>query len=403
MLTVLSAVLLTGCNEADQPAWFDKGQAKAEERWNSVRGEVRLSMARDALNQGHAEEAAAQLAMIPSDLDLAGLALLKAEIAVARGEWTTAEATLRKIIAETVGDVRAYYLLGVVLEQDGRPAEAAEEYREAAALAPMHTDAVLATAECLMSASATGAALNWLMSQSATHRTLNSNPAYHLLMAEAHRMLGEWDAASIAYMQAIQLGADDAHTFSRAADAFVAQGRYREALEWIDPLEQNLDEMPVSLVLIQARCQMETGRADEARRALGVLVRENDDGRVWLMLAEASVRSGNPVAAQRNVERSIRADPSNATAYQMMAALALRSGDVNEAIAAANRAASLQPEDALSHCLLGEAWRETGELDRAAESYQRALELEPACMLAMAALLEISPERAGRARSHRNN
>lgn len=373
------AVLLwaAGCGERSERTWFDRGQNAAESRWNQVRGDVRLSMAREELERGRIEAAAEQLAVLEADEgDPAGLELLRAEIALARGEVGVAERLLREILVEEASNAEAQYLLGAVCEQSDRLSEATAAYRRASALDATKGEYALAAAECLLSMGEGEAASAWLRERGVENPGLSSEAAYQLLTGEAYGAMERWEEAASAYQRAIQGGAEDSQTLSRSMDAQMARGDYGGALEVIEVLEARLEDPPAWLTMARARCFLETGRAGRARRVLAVLVRDLDDARAWLMLGEASAKSGDIGGAMGNVKRAIRIDPDSATAHQVLAGLALRAGDAALAIRAAERARQLDPSDALNLTILGEAWERRGDMKRAVRLHGAALELD---------------------------
>jgi tetratricopeptide (TPR) repeat protein len=391
----LVAVVLGGCTEGTRPAWFSKNKNAAEKRWNRMRSNVRMELARAELDEGRYGEAAAQLATAESQTsDLPGLNLLKAKVLIAKGDFYAAEPMLRKALEADSRSAEAHYLLGTVLQQSSRLAEAIEHYRTATTLEPVNNEYALAVAECCLSVGDARAALEWLEQLRRAPGGLESKPEYFVLLGEAHRMLGDTGRAAVAYENAINLGADDDHTRTVAGELYITLKDYRRAMELIEPVVDRQEQPSPSLVMSLARCLLETGRPREARTRLGVLVREHDDPWSWLMLGQASARCGDPRAAISNVKRAIELDRDSPVAQQMLAGLALQAEDYSLAVSAAERAARLDPTDALNYCLLAEAFHRRGDRRRAARLYRDALELDPECQTARAALLVLNPELA---------
>jgi tetratricopeptide (TPR) repeat protein len=397
-----TAILAGGCSEGWKPGWLHKNRKAAEDRWNRVRSGVRMAMAEEELNEGHYEEAAAQLATAEAQTpDVAGANLLKAKILMGRGDFFAAEPVLRVAVDADPHSAEAHYLLGVVLQERWQPEEAIEHYQTACALEPPNDEYALAVAECHLSRGDAQAALDWLLRHRRAPGGLESTAAYHLLLGEALRLYGDAGSAAVAYENAIHLGAEDMHTLATASAVHISLGNYRRAAELLEPIvaaqeKDEEQEVSPSMVMALARCYLETGRAAKARVRLGVLVRTYDDPWAWLLLSEASAECGEIRAAINNVRRAIELDGDNNLAHQVLAGLALRAEDYELALEAAEQAVQTDPTNAMNYCLLADAVLHKGQQERALRLYHDALEIDPDCAAARSALLRLEPSLAAR-------
>ena len=213
----LAAGVWGGCAEGSRPSWFNKNRNAAQQRWDRVRSDVRLEMARAELREGHYDEAAAQLASAEAQApDLPGLDLLKAKVLIARGDFSGAEPLLGEALQADPYSAEAEYLLATVLQQSDRLDQAVEHYRTASALDRSDNEYALAVAECRLSAGDAQAALEWLQELRCAPGGLESTAQYHLLVGETYRMLGDAVQAAAAYETAMHLGADNVHTRAAA-------------------------------------------------------------------------------------------------------------------------------------------------------------------------------------------
>lgn len=389
----LAAIFAGGCTDGARPSWFNKNKNAAQQRWDRVRSDVRLELARAELSKGHYEEAAAQLATAEAQTPaLPGLDLLKAKVLIARGDFFGAEPLLRAVLDTDPYSSEGQYLLGSVLQQSGRLDQAVEHYQTASALERTNNEYALAVAECCLSAGQAQAALEWLQELYFAPGGLDSSYQYHLLLGETYRMLGDAAQAALAYENAFHLGADDAHTLAAAGDIYMTMQDYRRASELLEPLVDEQKDSSPGLVMALARCLLETGRPEEARTRLGILVRGYDDPWAWLMLGQASAQCGELAAALGNVKRALALDSDNVAAYQVQAGLALQVGDYGLAASAAERAAQLGPTDPLNYCLLADLSHLQDNRERAVRLYRDALQLDPDCQAARTALLRLSPQ-----------
>jgi tetratricopeptide (TPR) repeat protein len=393
---LLAVVLfaMPGCDAFRSPGWLNAHREAAEDRWQTARSGVRLSLAEDQLRNGRFDDAEAELARVAlDDPECPGLRLSQVRLAVARGQFAQAEPLLWDIVETEPPNAEAYYLLGAALQHAGQLEQAVSSYSTAAALDPKSHEYHFAVAECFLSAGEPESALRWLDEQSDVPGLLES-PDYHRLRGQVYRLLDEQARAAQAYEMAVLLGAEDPYTRKDLAFAYLSQGDYAAALELLEPLIDEAEEPSPALLMAAARCYIETGRARQARAVLGALVRNHDDPWAWMLLAQASARCGDPAAAIKNAEQAVAMSPDSPAAIQLLAGLAVQADDLPRALRAAEDAITLAPTDPLNYCLLADVCRRLGNTERAIRLYNDALHFDPDNDTAQTALLRLGAHAA---------
>jgi tetratricopeptide (TPR) repeat protein len=132
------------------------------------------------------------------------------------GQLDQAEAVYRQVLAQNPREIRALHLLGMLLVQRRRPAEAVTVLRHAATLAPQSPDVQLALGDALRLCGDAPAA------EAAIRRSISVRP----LFPQAHNSLGlalvaqqKLESAIISWQKAIQLKADYAESHANLGAA----------------------------------------------------------------------------------------------------------------------------------------------------------------------------------------
>jgi len=93
--------------------------------------------------------------------------------------------------------------------------------------------------------------------------------------------------------------------------------------------------------------------------------------------AELALAEGDPVRAEKALERAVGTPPEFALIWERLAERRRARGAMPECLEAANRALALDAERALAHLLRGEALAARGQEDDAERAFLRAAQLDP--------------------------
>ena len=274
------------------------------------------------------------------------------------GQWTQAEAQYRRVLARQAGHARALYLLGSVLAQQGRNAEAVEWLDRALGVEPAHAQALSHRGVALKELGRTQEAL------ADYEAALALRPDYPEALnnrGAALQALERWDEAVADYQAAARLRPGYVEALRNLGLACRNQERWDEALaafrEVLDWEPGNLDAgINVGLVLMLQRdfaralpqfeavltadpgcvpalnnkglALKELGRLDEAMACLASALALDPD------YNEAQVNLGTCFMAQNRMEEALAAtdlalarDPAHAGAHWNRSLILLTQGD----------------------------------------------------------------------------
>ncbi|OGS90455.1 MAG: hypothetical protein A2Z95_04430 [Gallionellales bacterium GWA2_60_18] len=265
------------------------------------------------------------------------------------GHWANCEVGARALTARFPAHGFGWKVLGLVLMQQGRAAEALPAMRKTAALFPGEADAHYNLGVALM---AEGLVVE---AEASYRRALRLNLGY----TEAHGNLGNvlseqkrHAEAEVAYRHALELAPQVPEAHNNLGNVLKEQGRHEEAeASYRRALELN-------------------PHYAEAYNNLGVVIMEQ--GRH--LEAEASFRS------------ALGIDPGYVEAISNMGIAFSEQGCHAEAKACHQQALKLKPDYVEAHLNLGHVLRSQGMRTEAEASYRRALALKPDYALTMLAL-----------------
>jgi tetratricopeptide (TPR) repeat protein len=177
-----------------------------------------------------------------------------------------------------------------------------------------------------------------------------------------------------------------------------ATEKFREAINILQQVVKRRPNVP-SLHYRLAQAHLRLGELVQAERELEEVRRLAPDsipGR--LLLAEMNLRTGDVDKTIENVEDLVEDQP-NAQAYQILGAAYLRKRDLDRALEAYQEAVALVPNDHESRHSLGVIYRAKGDLIEAQRQFEMALSLapgqvEPLAQLVAMAVLAQQPNQA---------
>ena len=162
-----------------------------------------------------------------------------------------------------------------------------------------------------------------------------------------------------------------AHARLRAGDTQTAERDVRAVLAAVPGQS---DALHLLGLILKAQ-----GRQDEALAALTKAQQAAPrHPHILNSLANLLADMGDPVAAIRAYQASLKIDPANAPCWTNLGLAALDAADMALARQALSRAVQLDPGSGAAWCAIGLVEKADGALDRAAAAFERALSLDPA-------------------------
>jgi tetratricopeptide (TPR) repeat protein len=266
-----------------------------------------------------------------------------------RGALREAEALYRQLLDADPNDLNALQLLGALLLDTGRAAEAVGTLQRA-----MDT-------------------LQARGSAAAEHAALYCN------LATAQKASGRPDDAILTYRQGIALAPETLALHERLAADLIALDRPAEAIAPLQRIAAATPHDPAKHSDL-GRAQFLAGEHGEARASLlRVLTLRPDDRGARLLIARIDTATGDLGAAEAGYREAIARQPNDAEALFALGLLLQNNlARPMEAIALYERLVAIQPRHVDAHAALGIARLRLMQIDRALEAFQNHLQLAPA-------------------------
>jgi len=176
--------------------------------------------------------------------------------------------------------------------------------------------------------------------------------------------------------EAVDLALDGEDTYRRLL-AYLALGRFQEALGTVEVLEREQKRMRALLDYFRGRASFFVGRSRDASIYLRLsLEKDNDLADAWRALGDVYSLSEQTEDALRCYREAIRAQPEDALAYAALGGLFNLKDEPEEAMAAFEKAINIDPKLAEAHYALGLLLQRKEDWGRACESFEEAIVLE---------------------------
>ena len=381
----------------------NKRKEEAKEHWDSVRGGVKLQLARQNLQAGRLDEAekilVQSVSLSPNDpqafLLLGKLRLEQGQLAEAR-QAITAAATL------SPGNPEISYLAGVIAQRYGDLEMAAEHYTAAAERAPNVVDYVLAQAETLVALDRTIDALELVELRI---KDFDTSAPMQMLAARVCRSVGLRQPAVDHCREALQLAPDDRLTAADCGQIFGWAARYPDAINTLKPLLQavptgskgpgakvgDLISVAHSIRRCLASAYLAQGNAAEALACIQPVLEGSDTDPASLMLcAHAALNVEDSKTAARALTMLHRNSAETSETLLLDGYLAFLNADYQKALDSADRAAKLDGRLVPAHCLKGRSAQALGKLDVAELAFAAAVAIDPNAPIAAALIANLS-------------
>ncbi len=290
------------------------------------------------------------------------------------GMYRDAGTVYRTTLARNPACWMAYDNLGVILLQQGKPAEAVADYQAAIRLKPDNATAHLDF----------GTALDTMGKKTEAIQEYEKALQFDPHNVAAHRNLGvvlvEMNRLpeAIAHdRQALQLRPDIAELHDDLANALLKSGRAAEAVDELQTALQ-LDPNYAGACLDLGIALADMGRISEAVRYYQEALRLKPDfALAYDNLGVAAAGMGRIGEAMTDYQQALQLDPKCASAHNHLGVVLAQSNRIPEAIGHYEEALRLEPANADAHYNLAISLARTGKPAGALKHFQEAIRLEP--------------------------
>ncbi len=364
-----------GCGGSNKTKATNKKQA--EQRWNSARAGVMLTLARDQYAGGNFDKCRKTIDdALKLDPQNPQLRMLSAKLSLEQGQLELAERELLVVREKLPTDAESRYLGGVIYPRWQKPQAAYEMYAAAGERAPAELAYLLAEAEMLVSLDRQAEALTLLQTKVVY---FESSPAIRDAVGQLLARAKRYREAADVLRQASILAADDNTIRERLGMTLYHDKQFKEAADVLEKLM--LDERFATrsdLYAVLGESQLQVGRYREARANYERAVElDPASGHLYLGLGRAAMECNDLKRAELALRKAQSIDPQAAEAHLMTGYLRLRQNRMKEALAAFQKAATLDRKDSVALCMIGYVYEKTGRGDLAMQYYGRALKVKP--------------------------
>jgi superkiller protein 3 len=268
----------------------------------------------------------------------------------------------------------AYHGIGLIAQDSGDHARAAEVFRKAVALDPGSSRFPVLLAKSLVNQGELEEAIAVLRKDLAAHP---ESMATLVLLGETYSQLGKYDEARDAYEEAIAITPDLASSHYGLGMAYAKLGDSEKSKEHLEIFKElkardeqaHRDELSETETNIEEVC---TGVAD-----------------ISVAAAKAYLEQGDPRTAQRLLIRAAEISARHVECRRVLAWLLERQNRADEAIATLEEAAHTNPDDMAVQLDLAEIYTRKRDFEGAEKALQRVIEIAPREAGAYAALVEL--------------
>jgi 4-hydroxybenzoate polyprenyltransferase/tetratricopeptide (TPR) repeat protein len=186
----------------------------------------------------------------------------------------------------------------------------------------------------------------------------------------------DWATASSGFTEAAGVFQDDPDVQLRAGATLFEQGRYADALPYLEHAV-DLDRSSSIALEYLAKTESKLGRVDSAEWLMHEAIREGmRPGVFYSVLGEHCMETGSPESAARAFERALVLGRPDVPARLRLGAALLATGRTHEARAEFETAVARRPSSPDAHDALGRFLAATGNADGAVAELRRAVELD---------------------------
>ena len=381
--------MLSGCGPS-----VPEAKKEAYQRWNGARAKVLCGVARQHLEVGQLDGAAAKAGeALALDEDYTEARLLLGKVHIEQGQYPAAIIELERVLNKDPEAAEIHYLLGVAREKAGLLTEALADYRRCHAIQRSHLPAIMAATEVLVTMERVREAQLYIESYLSL---AGAEPGMYELAGRIAMMQEDYPRAATFSQQACNLDPKNLRYRETLARARFHAGEHAEALEALGELKAAGNYTVLAWVhTTTGDCLMALGRPHDARDAYHRAHElQPASAGSWVNLAKASLALGDTTRAALNARQALRLDPGNIDAPMLLGYALLKEGKTPLALKVLTEAVTAHPKNGTMRCLLGRVHAARGDNAEAVRCYAAALRAEPDNQLAKSLLAGLAPARA---------
>lgn len=375
LILLAAAFSLAGCHS--NTTSHEKNVKAAEGRWQHIRTEHKLQIARQQFETGDLDQSEKTLLeAIANDPTSARLWTLAGRIALERGQLEKSAQRLNKAIELDAKTSEPQYYLGIVLQRWKQFDRAHAAYSKAYDLQADNVSFLLAVTEMLVAMERNDEALALLESKTTY---FDQNSGIRVAAGQLYLVKGDFVKAAEYFRQAALLRPDDLQVLEDLASARIGAKQYKEAIGDLQRLVKECrTERRVDLLQTLASTYMSANLIDEARATYLELTRlDRNDVDAWIKLSEISLAREELGPALSAANRVISLASQQPEGYLLAGLVWQKRKEIDKALTHFDRAAALAPGEVDAMILRGITLEQAGRFDAARVAYKDAMKRKP--------------------------
>ncbi|MBI5764866.1 MAG: tetratricopeptide repeat protein [Planctomycetes bacterium] len=342
LMSLIAPALLAGCGDLNSPLLTNHNakdrRGQAHERWDNVRGEVKLRLAKQHLDAGRLEDAEKVLdqaaGVTPKDPQVF---VLLARLRLEQGRLAEARQAIVSARALNADDAEIHYLAGMIAQRYGEVELAVDAYQSALQRMPNNANYLLAVGESLVAVGRDIDALELIEGRAAD---FDSNAPVQMLAARICRLVGLRNTAVEHAREALRITPDDPFVIADVAELMLWAGRYQEVIATLQPVTDRAGNKQTQAAAspqysvtsgirrCMASAYLALSRPADAMRALDPVMSgaELDDA-TRILFARAALDAGDFTLADRTLQPLRAAGQPALEVLLLSAAISFESGD----------------------------------------------------------------------------
>jgi tetratricopeptide (TPR) repeat protein len=301
-----------------------------------------------------------------------GAQIIRGTMLNSQGKFDEAAGILGTALKNSPENAYGHYQLGLALSKTGNLELAAQEWFQAAKLAPGMNEVQLALSQVARTKGD-----RQLLNKTAEQFIRNSpaDPRGYILRAESED--GQPAVAQADLNKAIQIAPQSPFGYSAMGNFLRRQGKDQEAGKCY---EQALDRDPsyfeplTGLVSILMQ-QNQNARALERVQAQAAKIPNNDS--VYVLLGGLQVANKDLAGAETTLHEAVQLNPTNLDAIILLSKVEMARGEGDQALRTAYQLIASHPRNVTAYFFAGTMEELSGRPQRAEDVYRKALEVEP--------------------------
>lgn len=342
IVMLLTPALIAGCGDLNSPL-LTKHNAKdrrdqAHERWDNVRGEVKLRLAKQHLDSGRLEDAEKVLeqaaGITPKEPQVF---VLLARLRLEQGRLAEARQAIVSARALNADDAEIHYLAGMIAQRYGEVELAVDAYQSALQRMPNNANYLLALGESLVAVGRDIDALELIESRAGD---FDSNAPLQMLAARICRLVGLRNTAVEHAREALRITPDDPFVIADVAELMHWAGRYQDVIATLQPVTERAAKKQTGAAAspqysvthgirrCMASAYLALSKPADAMRALDPVMSGSDlDDATRILFARAALDAGDFNLADRTLQPLRDAGRPALEVLLLSAAVSFESGD----------------------------------------------------------------------------